>query len=265
MKDASGRYTYANKQMLDAYQLSERDLIGKSDADLWDHEVAEQMADHDGWVLEQAEPVEAIEQGPKNAEGKPTWWRSYKFKIPGTRPMLGGLSVDVTDVQVEKQFFKKLSNTDTLTGLPNRLAMDNALPDLIRDQRDAGKLVAVMILSVENLKSLNGRLGRTIGDTILRETGSRLRHALREDDTVFKLPGAEFVVLLTGLHSDEDAARIANKLVDACRAPIPAEGSIVAPVINIGIATLTGGAQDARSLLNRAEMALRSDVSNTLH
>ncbi len=261
MKDVTGRYTYANRQMLEAYQLSERDLIGKTDADLWDAGVAEQMIDHDRWIFEQSEPVEAIEQGPADDNGKPTWWRSYKFKVPAERPMLGGISIDVTDVQIEKQYFKKLSNTDTLTGLPNRLAMDNALPQTIRDHRDAGKLVAVMILNLENLKSMNSRLGRTTGDAVLREIGKRLRQTLREDDTVFKLPGAEFVVLLTGLHHDGEAEQIAGKLLTATRAPIDIGGHTISPVLNIGIATLASGAADARTLLSRAEMAMRIDVA----
>lgn len=262
MKDASGRYTYANRQLLEIYELSEWELIGKTDADLWEAGIARQMADHDRWVLEQSGPVEAMEQGPTSKNGKPTWWRSYKFKVPGSRPMLGGISIDVTDVQIEKQFLKKLSNTDVLTGLPNRLALDNELPRLIRDHRDAGKLVAVMVLNMENLKSLNSRHGREIGDASLLETGTRLRQTLREDDMVFKLPGAEFIVLLTGLHNESEAEKIAAKLLAATRVPIDIGEHSIMPVLNIGIATLTSSNSDARALISRAEKAMQAEADD---
>lgn len=98
IKDAQGRYVFVNKKFLQTFSVAERDVVGKRDIDLWPPAVAEPLVAHDRYVLLHNHSVELSESGPVDAEGNPTWWQSNKFRIPGEQVLLGGVSLDVSQL-----------------------------------------------------------------------------------------------------------------------------------------------------------------------
>lgn len=256
IKDAGGRYEYVNQRMLDYFNLSIADIIGKTDAELWPGPFAEQLKANDMWVLTHGEPVEVTEEGPADADGNPSWWQSYKFEVPGDHPAVGGVAFDVSAMKTLQLKFEKLARTDALTQLPNRAALNAALPEAIARSRDTGEELAVLFLDIDHFKEINDKFGHEVGDELLVEFACRLREAVRHTDFVARLAGDEFVVVLEHLTNPGQAGQIAQKILDAMARP-SAVGNQLQPIsASIGIAMLPDETTDAPALINLADQAL---------
>jgi diguanylate cyclase (GGDEF)-like protein len=107
-----------------------------------------------------------------------------------------------------------LAHTDPLTGLANRLLLDARLEQSMQHARRSHGQIALLLVDLDEFKSINDSRGHAIGDEVLRATAERLRAAVREVDTVARVGGDEFVVVLTALGGASDAERLAEKLVD---------------------------------------------------
>ncbi|WP_051379029.1 GGDEF domain-containing protein [Derxia gummosa] len=168
---------------------------------------------------------------------------------------LYGLSTDSTAVRRAEQALCRLARHDSLTGLPNRLALGELLPAAI--DRGAGNRrgIALLFLDIDRFKQINDTLGHAAGDEVLREFGRRLRACVRAGDTVARLAGDEFVVALEGLGSAEGAERVAQAIVLAMREPMRVDGNELVVGTSIGIA-LAAGAITPEVLLADADRAL---------
>ncbi len=144
---------------------------------------------------------------------------------------------------------------DPLTGLPNRaLILDRMESMLARARRD-GVPVATMFLDIDDFKDINDTLGHDAGDQLLAEVGARLTGLLREADTVGRLGGDEFVVLVEGASLAAGAEAVADRILDALRAPFPMPGGVPLNIrASIGIATGAQGTPE--ELLRDADIAL---------
>lgn len=125
---------------------------------------------------------------------------------------------------------------DGLTGLPNRKAFERALQKLMNNPQTCDQ-VAVLFIDGDRFKEVNDTYGHAAGDNVLAETAQRLRGRLRKEDLVARLGGDEFAVLLTGIENGEQAARVAENVIEAMREPIRlAGGKTVAQSLSIGVA-----------------------------
>jgi len=149
------------------------------------------------------------------------------------------------------------SRHDSLTGLPNRLALVEAAEAAIADATLKDKQLAVMVLNVDRLKSINDSLGHQVGDELLLELARRLRGVLRRKDTLARLAGDEFTILATELASARDAEAIVAKIMEALQAPCFAASVDLHPSISIGISTFPLDGESFDLLLRRANAAMR--------
>lgn len=144
---------------------------------------------------------------------------------------------------------------DALTGLPNRKAFELELKKLSSDPLMANKL-AVLFIDGDRFKEVNDTHGHAAGDNVLAETAQRLRDNLRKGDMVARLGGDEFAVLLTRIESGEQAARVAEHIIEAMREPIQlGNGKMVAQSLSIGVA-LARDHPSGEALLARADAAM---------
>lgn len=149
-----------------------------------------------------------------------------------------------------------LAHHDALTGLANRVLLDDRLQVAIaRAQRESGSVV-VMLIDLDHFKQINDKLGHNLGDKLLVEVAERLRAATRAADTVARLSGDEFVVILTDQKAASDAAPIAQKIIDMLSTPIDTGSHVLQTSASIGIAIYPKNGADTKTLLKRADVAM---------
>lgn len=166
------------------------------------------------------------------------------------------LSTDVTAARRHEANLKALAHTDTLTGLPNRRSYEAELEAALGRSARNRSGMALMFLDIDRFKQINDTLGHAGGDDVLREFGQRLLRAVRKTDTVARLAGDEFTIILEGVRSPEECARIGAKIIDAMR-PLFSVGEMARQVsTSIGIAWTNGAQLDARDLSQKADAAL---------
>lgn len=146
---------------------------------------------------------------------------------------------------------------DALTGLPNRAFFESRLLGSMREARDSQTQMAVLFLDSNRFKEINDQLGHAAGDAVLIAIAQRLRAQLREGDTVARLGGDEFAVLLKPIHHEDDAALIADKIIDSMHKPIALpEGGSITTSLSIGIALYPEHADNPEALVHEADVAM---------
>jgi diguanylate cyclase (GGDEF)-like protein/PAS domain S-box-containing protein len=161
---------------------------------------------------------------------------------------------DVTVQRVREAELRHLALHDALTGLPNRVAIGKRLEEAL-EQRRGDEIVALMMLDLDGFKEVNDTLGHSTGDELMRELGSRLAHLATNDRHIARLGGDEFAVLW-GVKSADQIGELAQQLLMMIEEPIVIKGIPVSLGTSIGIAMCPDHAEDAESLLKRADIAL---------
>jgi len=172
------------------------------------------------------------------------------------RPGVVLAGFDVSERKEAEARIRTLAYHDPLTGLPNRLLFDDRLQMAIADAHRRGQRLAVVFLDLDHFKHINDSLGHRAGDEVLQVIARRVREALRTGDTVARLGGDEFVLLLTGLHTPEEAAVVARKVLEIVRAPVHVSGRDFFITGSIGICMFPDDGHDAEALLKNADTAV---------
>lgn len=166
------------------------------------------------------------------------------------------LSMDVTTLKLAEKKMAQLARHDSLTGLPNRYQFNEKLPESMARCRRASAPMALMFLDIDHFKAINDSLGHGAGDAVLREFATRLASGVRVTDTVARLAGDEFTIILEQLRNDDEARNIADKIVAAIRKPFIVNGHELKVSTSIGIAYYAGGEIAPDALMERADKAL---------
>ena len=149
-----------------------------------------------------------------------------------------------------------LSLHDSLTGLPNRLLLMDRLGQATAYRERARQIVAVLFIDLDGFKEINDSLGHAAGDRLLQDVGERLAACVRDGDTVARMGGDEFVVVLLGLREAGEAALVADKIVAVLAAPCQIDGRELQVASSIGIAIFPDDGADADGLLRNADTAM---------
>lgn len=165
---------------------------------------------------------------------------------------------DITKRKRDEEALWRQANFDSLTGLPNRSLFIERLSRAIADVKRDGETVALMFIDIDRFKRVNDSMGHGVGDLLLQEIAVRLSECLRGNDTVSRISGDEFSVLLKGLKDATDAVIVANGIVNAISRPFYINGNEVSVGASIGISLFPQDAGDASSLLRNADMAMYS-------
>jgi diguanylate cyclase (GGDEF)-like protein/PAS domain S-box-containing protein len=166
-----------------------------------------------------------------------------------------GISYDLTERKRAEEYIYHVAHHDPLTGLPTRTLLRDRLEVAIDRARRSQDNLAVMMVDLDNFKRVNDSLGHQAGDTVLCEISKRLKGCVRKSDTVGRMGGDEFVVLLPDLRSDKDAEEIGQKLLAAVAQPIRIGKHEIIVTASIGIG-LFPGCEDVESLFKNADFAM---------
>ncbi len=169
-------------------------------------------------------------------------------------------AADLRDMLDEVGVFLALeeqTETDSLTGLGNRLRLERTLRDGIAHCRESGERLGVLLLDLDRFKPVNDEHGHAAGDAVLRTLASRMANGLRDGDTLVRLGGDEFALVTLRLRRESDLQRIANRLLAACREPIVLPSDrIVTVSASVGAAIYPEHGTDGDTLLQQADQAM---------
>jgi len=163
---------------------------------------------------------------------------------------------DITERTYAEEQIKHLAYHDALTNLPNRLLFKDRLTVAISHAQREDARLAVLFLDLDRFKVINDSLGHNIGDQLLQAVAARVQSCVRDSDTVARLGGDEFTVLLPRLQRSEDAAPVAEKIIEAIRYPFHIEGREFFITTSIGISLFPEDGTDAESLIKNADTAM---------
>ena len=164
-----------------------------------------------------------------------------------------------TDITVRKEFeerIRHLAHFDALTGLPNRALLTDRMHQAMTLARREQGTLAVIFMDLDKFKPVNDTFGHDIGDLLLKEVSSRLLGSIRASDTVARIGGDEFVVLLPSIEQQQDAVLVARKMLHALNRPFEIAGHTLQISSSIGIAVYPEHADNEKLLLINADVAM---------
>ena len=170
-------------------------------------------------------------------------------------------------LRASEERLRHLSEHDVLTGLPNRLLLDDRLLTAVERAKRFSTSLGLLMIDLDGFKEVNDAYGHHVGDMVLCELAGRMTAAVRTTDTVARMGGDEFIILLPDLHLAEEAEMIAAKIVAGVSIPIRVESVRVSVTVSIGVATYPEQASDEESLLRCADEAMyaaKQDGKNQL-
>ncbi|WP_096608360.1 EAL domain-containing protein [Calothrix sp. NIES-2100] len=184
--------------------------------------------------------------------------RSHLIYDSNSQPIrIEGIATDISERKQMEEKLVRHAFYDALTGLPNRvLFMDKLGQAIERVQRFPDELFAVLCLDLDRFQVVNDSLGHLVGDQLLVELAQRLQSSLQPDDIVAHLGGDEFTILLSHIHSSDDATRTAEQIHQLLKLPFNLHGYEVFTSASIGIALSTTGYNQAADWLRDADTAL---------
>lgn len=194
-----------------------------------------------------------------NSNGKRSWLSITVSPIRNREAETTHFAVlveDVTRLKQAQQDLERMASYDPLTRLTNRRLFKDRLAHALEAVERHGHRLALLYLDLDNFKRVNDSLGHDVGDSLLCEVARRLEHAVRREDTVARMGGDEFVILLHISDGDYEIGHLANKLLQCIREPIIAGKHEVYITASIGITFAPEDSRDAIVLMRNADLAM---------
>ncbi len=193
----------------------------------------------------------------KNGESYPQWTSISQVKNDHDQiSHYVCVFTDITELKDAQKRLEHLAHHDPLTDLPNRLLFSVRLEHALERCRREGGRVAVLFFDLDRFKYVNDSMGHAAGDRLLQLLSVRLLGSVREEDTVARQSGDEFMILLEGLTGGRDAVTVAEKALSALGAPFDLEGHLAYITGSVGISLFPDDASTAEKLLKNADSAL---------
>ncbi|SIT18555.1 EAL domain-containing protein [Insolitispirillum peregrinum] len=167
-----------------------------------------------------------------------------------------GVLRDIAERKQAEERLRFLATRDHLTGLPNRAMFRDSLEQAVVQAEKSGEMVGVLFVDLDHFKNINDTLGHQIGDRVLQAVAQRLGDSLRPHDMVFHLSGDEFTLILHGLDSPEDAARMSQEVLDRLALPFDIDGREIYTSGSIGIVIYPENAESIGNLLKNVDTAV---------
>jgi len=273
MLDEQGRFTFINERVESLLGLRPEDLVGKHYSALVHEEDREQAhyrfnerrtGDRASRNIELRLICKRDGRGTRYFDASQLPIEMSAMGIYGQAPSGGrgvflgtyGVARDISERKKAEEIISYQANHDLLTGLPNRTLLKDRLSLAIAQARRSGQSLAVLFLDLDRFKLVNDTLGHVAGDELLQSVAARLKDCLRDGDTLARVGGDEFMLLLPGVSTDEDAASVAYKIVGVLKRPFNIDGHDVFVSASIGVAIYPRDGKTIDSLIKHADIAM---------
>ena len=267
--DRELRYVLWNDFMTELTGIEAADVLGRPAADVFPH-IVEQRVDE---LLQRALDGETVSSPDVHyyvpTTGRQGWVSAvYRPYVDASEQIVGVVALirDITERKEAEQQIEYQAYHDALTGLANRNLFQEHLSLALALAQRRDKRVAVLFLDLDHFKVVNDSLGHSIGDALLQEVGQRLRSAVRDGDTVARVGGDEFTIVLQELMRPQDAAVVAQNVLRRIAEPMEISGHRLFVTASIGITLFPDDGEDAETLLKNADSAMyraKADGRNT--
>lgn len=257
--DRTMHCVFANKRYADFFGLAVADIVGKRLLDIVGDAAYMQLEGHFGKALE-GHPV-AYQRNVQLNSGEQ---RCIEVKLvpraaeQGQIPGFYSMATDITEQKQVEERIQHVAHHDNLTGLPNRLLFNDRLGQAISLAKRDTRQFALLYLDLDNFKPVNDTFGHDAGDQLLNSVAERIREQVRDSDTVARVGGDEFTVILRDINSRENVVAVAEKIIAALARPFHLERQKQSVDIgtSIGIAIYPDDAQDHETLIKLADAAM---------
>ena len=257
--DENLRCTFANRRYAEFFGISATDIVGKH---------LREIVGEGHWREIERHFAHALAGHPT------TYQRTHKLPNNESRhievkllPQIGdqgnvlgcfAVATDITEHKLTEERIQRVAHHDSLTGLPNRLLFNDRLFQAISLAKRKSRQIALLYLDLNKFKPVNDLLGHTAGDELLQAVATRIRTHVRESDTVARIGGDEFTVILPDIARREEAETVAKKIIVAIATPfqLDSQKQSVGIGTSIGIALYPADAQDADALVRAADAAM---------
>ena len=179
-----------------------------------------------------------------------------------------GIAFDITERKKLTEYVNHLAHHDQLTGLPNRVLLEDRMRQAIQRAKRNRQKVAVMMVDIDYFKRINDSLGHTAGDSLLDAVAKKLCSAVRQTDTVARMGGDEFVIVMPEFRDEKDAERCAEAIIQKVSTPTMLGNREVNVTVSVGLCIFPDCAADADSLFKNADAALyeaKASGRNSFH
>ena len=258
--DSSGRFVLVNRRTCIMTGYSEEELVGMSFDDLFPAERLEDIRRRFEGVIKTGVPIEHYETPliRKDKEVIMISFSSAAFYKDDVTIGVVGAAEDITQRKIHDERLAHMANFDTLTNLPNRnLLIDRIAQALPRANR-AGQIVALIFLDLDGFKFTNDTYGHTLGDDLIKLVAQKLARSLRVDDTVARIGGDEFVIMLCDVYTATDVEQITQQMLNAFSVPFNVDGRTLHITASAGVSLYPKDGQNYETLLKYADIAMYS-------
>ena len=257
--DEDAVYTYVSPKVRDILGYEPEEVLGKKPFDFMPPEEAERCSAIFGDIAASQKPFSLLENLNIHKDGSRVVLEASGVPIfdnVGSLKGYRGIDRDITDRKRAEDTIRYQAYHDLLTGLPNRTLFADLLDHEILEMHRLGKRLAVLFLDVDQFKKINDSFGHSAGDTLIRLIAVELKNSIRELDTIARIGGDEFTLLLPLISRPEDASRIADKVMQTFNKPFIIDHHEIRLTASIGISLYPEDGRDAESLLKNADIAL---------
>ena len=237
----------------------ERDLVGKTDVDLFGEAFGHRTYLEDLRIMESGEPIIGLVESRVVGENETNWTLTTKVPLRDSNGVvvgLMGITREINELKRAEIDLQHMATHDALTGLPNRYLMTDRLIQILAQGERAGRVFAVLFIDVDEFKTINDLRGHEFGDLVLQAVAARLSQTVRGSDTVARIGGDEFVVILEPLTHRDNVGLVADKILRSIRRPVTIARHRVRLTVSIGISLFPDNGSDAELLLGAADYAM---------
>jgi len=257
--DENLRCRFANKVFTEFFGLDAGDIIGKHVREVLGEDVYQEIEGHFAQVL-RGHPV-TYQRTRKLQNGELRYIEVKLIPHIGDQGKVLGcfaLTTDITEHKLTEERIQRVAHHDSLTGLPNRVLFNDRLQQAISLAKRDSRQFALLYLDLDRFKPVNDSLGHAAGDELLQAVAARIRHQVRESDTVARVGGDEFTVILPDIAGRKEVETVARKIIAAVAVPLQlaSQKQIIDIGTSIGIAIYPSDGGDADVLVKAADAAM---------
>jgi diguanylate cyclase (GGDEF)-like protein/PAS domain S-box-containing protein len=253
-----GTISYAGPSTARIIGYAEEELVGTHFTAILHEDDVPAFLAVESEILDDPQTPVASEIRIRDGNGEWRWFESVCRNLLDD-PAVGSIVINYRDITERKDVERQLeilAYRDNLTGLPNRFLFNDRIETALEQARRRAHALAILYLDLDRFKLVNDTLGHAVGDRLLQSVASRLESSVRSGDTIARLAGDEFAILIPDIADTNHAGIVARKILDALNEPFMVDAYRLYAPASIGVSVYPYDGKDAASLLKNADSAL---------